>query len=116
MKGGDQDPHVSQETNPNPVKRTSRNLSEKKRRDRFNILVQELAGIVSPADCRKLDKTAVLELAINFLRKHQSKVQSHPRNGSGNAASWQTMAANSPHFHCHFVDETVLLTDVSVKS
>lgn len=99
MKGGDQDPHVSQETNPNPVKRTSRNLSEKKRRDRFNILVQELAGIVSPADCRKLDKTAVLELAINFLRKHQSKVQSHPRNGSGNAASWQPSFATDTEFN-----------------
>lgn len=99
MKGGDQDPQVSQEKTSNPVKRTSRNLSEKKRRDRFNILVQEIAGIVSPTDCRKLEKSAVLELAINFLRKHQSKVQSHPRNGGGNAASWQPSFATDAEFN-----------------
>lgn len=99
MKGDDEDSQVSQETEHNPVKRSSRNLSEKKRRDRFNILVQELAGIVSPADGRKLDKTAVLELAISFLRKHQSNVQSLPRDVSGNVANWQPSFATDAEFN-----------------
>lgn len=45
-------------------KRKSRNLSEKKRRDQFNILITELGSMVSPNACsasRKMDKTTVLK-------------------------------------------------------
>lgn len=51
------------------TKRKSRNLSEKKRRDQFNMLVTELGTMVSPNN-RKMDKTTVLKTTIAFLKQH----------------------------------------------
>lgn len=50
--------------------RKSRNLSEKRRRDQFNLLVNELSSMVSSTN-RKMDKSTVLKSTINFL-KHQN--------------------------------------------
>ncbi|KAG5862641.1 hypothetical protein JTB14_004270 [Gonioctena quinquepunctata] len=50
-------------------KRKSRNLSEKKRRDQFNLLVNELSSMVSTG-CRKMDKSTVLKSTISFLKNH----------------------------------------------
>uniref|UniRef100_A0A8C0GHF0 Neuronal PAS domain protein 2 n=1 Tax=Chelonoidis abingdonii TaxID=106734 RepID=A0A8C0GHF0_CHEAB len=47
----------------------SRNKSEKKRRDQFNILIKELSSML-PGNTRKMDKTTVLEKVIGFLQKH----------------------------------------------
>eukprot|EP00095_Tigriopus_kingsejongensis_P000321 maker-scaffold292_size219010-snap-gene-1.33 protein:Tk00321 transcript:maker-scaffold292_size219010-snap-gene-1.33-mRNA-1 annotation:"PREDICTED: hypothetical protein LOC100650446" len=61
------------------TKRKSRNLSEKKRRDQFNILVTELGTMVSPNN-RKMDKTTVLKSTINFLmhqKESSNKSQVH---------------------------------------
>ncbi len=60
-------------------KRKTRNASEKKRRDHFNILVTELGSMVSPANCsRKMDKTTVLKMTIAFLKQHnETSVRSH---------------------------------------
>ncbi|CAL8079462.1 unnamed protein product [Orchesella dallaii] len=60
-------------------KRRSRNLSEKKRRDQFNILINELSSMVSTSP-RKMDKSTVLKATIAFLKAHnelavQSQVQ-----------------------------------------
>ncbi|MGH0114693.1 UNVERIFIED_CONTAM: hypothetical protein FKN15_034010 [Acipenser sinensis] len=49
--------------------RASRNKSEKKRRDQFNVLIKEL-GTMLPGNTRKMDKTTVLERTIDFLQKH----------------------------------------------
>ncbi|KAK1169649.1 neuronal PAS domain-containing protein 2-like [Acipenser oxyrinchus oxyrinchus] len=57
------------------AKRASRNKSEKKRRDQFNVLIKEL-GTMLPGNTRKMDKTTVLERTIDFLQKH-SVVSSH---------------------------------------
>ena len=91
---------------PNETRRSSRNLSEKRRRDRFNILVQELAGIVSPEEGRKLEKTAVLELAISYLRKHQSQqLKSLPRGGRvGGSLNWQPSFTTDPEFNLILTD------------
>ncbi|XP_075056342.1 neuronal PAS domain-containing protein 2 isoform X2 [Mixophyes fleayi] len=51
------------------AKRASRNRSEKKRRDQFNILIKELSTML-PGNTRKMDKTTVLEKVIGFLQKH----------------------------------------------
>ncbi|KYM91193.1 Circadian locomoter output cycles protein kaput [Atta colombica] len=51
------------------TKRKSRNLSEKKRRDQFNMLVNELGSMVS-ANARKMDKSTVLKSTILFLKNH----------------------------------------------
>ncbi|XP_032649818.1 neuronal PAS domain-containing protein 2 isoform X2 [Chelonoidis abingdonii] len=51
------------------AKRASRNKSEKKRRDQFNILIKELSSML-PGNTRKMDKTTVLEKVIGFLQKH----------------------------------------------
>jgi circadian locomoter output cycle kaput protein len=42
------------------TKRKSRNLSEKKRRDQFNVWINELGTMVSPGSHRKMDKTSLL--------------------------------------------------------
>lgn len=49
--------------------RKSRNLSEKKRRDQFNGLVNELSAMVSSAN-RKMDKSTVLKSTISFLKNY----------------------------------------------
>lgn len=53
-------------------KRKSRNLSEKKRRDQFNLLVNELSSMVS-TNSRKMDKSTVLKTTIAFLKNHNGK-------------------------------------------
>ncbi|NWX33683.1 NPAS2 protein, partial [Notiomystis cincta] len=52
-----------------PAYRASRNKSEKKRRDQFNVLIKELSSML-PGNTRKMDKTTVLEKVIGFLQKH----------------------------------------------
>ncbi len=65
-------------------KRKTRNASEKKRRDQFNLLVAELGSMVSATPSmsvdtsvsasergRKMDKTTVLKSTIAFLRQHR---------------------------------------------
>nr|BAM76759.1 CLOCK [Gryllus bimaculatus] len=51
------------------TKRKSRNLSEKKRRDQFNMLINELSSMVS-TNSRKMDKSTVLKSTISFLKNH----------------------------------------------
>ncbi|KAL1456573.1 hypothetical protein WDU94_001294 [Cyamophila willieti] len=50
-------------------KRKSRNLSEKKRRDQFNMLINELCTMVS-TNSRKMDKSTVLKSTIAFLKNY----------------------------------------------
>ncbi|KAL4704723.1 hypothetical protein ACJJTC_006501 [Scirpophaga incertulas] len=50
-------------------KRRTRNLSEKKRRDQFNMLVNELSSMISTNN-RKMDKSTVLKSTISFLKNH----------------------------------------------
>ncbi|XP_076467621.1 circadian locomoter output cycles protein kaput-like [Babylonia areolata] len=52
------------------VKRKTRNLSEKKRRDQFNLLINELCSMVA-SNNKKMDKSTVLKSAIQFLKTHQ---------------------------------------------
>ena len=51
--------------------RRFRNLNEKKRRDQFNMLLNELSVLVCSGDSRKVDKTTVLEQALQFLEHHK---------------------------------------------
>uniref|UniRef100_U5EHU6 Putative clock n=1 Tax=Corethrella appendiculata TaxID=1370023 RepID=U5EHU6_9DIPT len=60
----DDDPDDKDDT-----KRKSRNLSEKKRRDQFNLLINELSSMVS-SNNRKMDKSTVLKSTIAFLKSH----------------------------------------------
>ena len=56
--------------------RKSRNLSEKKRRDQFNILINELGSMVGTGKS-KMDKSAVLKTAISSIRNHNRKSYLH---------------------------------------
>lgn len=47
-------------------------MSEKKRRDHFNLLVNELSAMVSTNN-RKMDKSTVLKSTILFLKNHNGK-------------------------------------------
>ncbi|XP_053559932.1 circadian locomoter output cycles protein kaput isoform X2 [Bombina bombina] len=59
-----------EEDDKDKAKRVSRNKSEKKRRDQFNILIKEL-GTMLPGNARKMDKSTVLQKSIDYLRKHK---------------------------------------------
>lgn len=59
--------------------RKSRNLSEKKRRDQFNMLVNELGSMVS-SNTRKMDKSTVLKSTILFLKNHNGTLLLFFRN------------------------------------
>ncbi|NXR05996.1 CLOCK protein, partial [Semnornis frantzii] len=61
-----------EEDDKDKAKRVSRNKSEKKRRDQFNVLIKEL-GSMLPGNARKMDKSTVLQKSIDFLRKHKGK-------------------------------------------
>jgi circadian locomoter output cycle kaput protein len=50
----------------------SRNKSEKKRRDQFNVLIKEL-GTMLPGNTRKMDKSTILQKSIDFLCKHKGR-------------------------------------------
>ncbi|KAM6132807.1 circadian locomoter output cycles protein kaput isoform 2-T2 [Pterocles gutturalis] len=63
-----------EEDDKDKAKRVSRNKSEKKRRDQFNVLIKEL-GSMLPGNARKMDKSTVLQKSIDFLRKHKAKNQ-----------------------------------------
>lgn len=56
--------------------RRTRNLSEKKRRDQFNMLVNELGSMVSTNN-RKMDKSTILKSTISFLKNHNGKHDFH---------------------------------------
>ncbi len=49
-------------------KRKSRNQNEKKRRDRFNNLVQELSDLLS--NNQKVDKTTILSETLDFFKNY----------------------------------------------
>uniref|UniRef100_A0AAQ6A643 Circadian locomoter output cycles protein kaput n=1 Tax=Amphiprion ocellaris TaxID=80972 RepID=A0AAQ6A643_AMPOC len=52
------------------INSVSRNKSEKKRRDQFNVLIKEL-GTMLPGNTRKMDKSTILQKSIDFLHKHK---------------------------------------------
>ncbi|KAJ8351429.1 hypothetical protein SKAU_G00229050 [Synaphobranchus kaupii] len=54
------------------AKRASRNKSEKKRRDQFNVLIKELCTMLqSQGYPRKMDKSTILQRTIHFLEKQR---------------------------------------------
>ncbi|KAL4630850.1 neuronal PAS domain-containing protein 2-like isoform X5 [Arapaima gigas] len=54
------------------AKRASRNKSEKRRRDQFNVLIKELCTMLqSQGYPRKMDKSTILQNTINFLQKQK---------------------------------------------
>ena len=56
--------------------RPSRNLSEKKRRDKLNVYISELAAMVPSCASaqRKLDKTTVLKMTVGYMKVHNGKI------------------------------------------
>ncbi|XP_043984256.1 circadian locomoter output cycles protein kaput isoform X2 [Gambusia affinis] len=61
---------LMEEDGKDKAKRESRNKSEKKRRDQFNVLIKEL-GTMLPGNTRKMDKSTILQKSIDFLHKHK---------------------------------------------
>ncbi|XP_069395570.1 neuronal PAS domain-containing protein 2 isoform X2 [Paralichthys olivaceus] len=54
------------------AKRASRNKSEKKRRDQFNVLIKELCTMLQgQGHPRKMDKSTILQRTIDFLQKQK---------------------------------------------
>jgi circadian locomoter output cycle kaput protein len=55
-------------------KRKSRNQNEKKRRDQFNMLIQELGGLLNHP--RKIDKATVLNETLYYFRNYNGNIYS----------------------------------------
>ncbi|KAF5278976.1 hypothetical protein FQA39_LY05654 [Lamprigera yunnana] len=72
-KGRRSDDAMDDDSDEKDTKRKSRNLSEKKRRDQFNLLVNELSAMV-PSGGKKMDKSTVLKSTISFLKNHNETV------------------------------------------
>ncbi|TKS75032.1 Circadian locomoter output cycles protein kaput [Collichthys lucidus] len=71
---------LMEEDEKDKAKRVSRNKSEKKRRDQFNVLIKEL-GTMLPGNTRKMDKSTILQKSIDFLHKHKGEEPSRqPRH------------------------------------
>ncbi|XP_053209722.1 circadian locomoter output cycles protein kaput-like isoform X2 [Panonychus citri] len=73
------------------VKRKSRNLSEKKRRDQFNMLINELCSMVNldpneeigSSGNKKMDKSSVLRATITFLKNHNEEAATNTSSELG---------------------------------
>lgn len=97
------------------TKRVSRNMSEKKRRDRFNVLIGELAAVVpgSTTGTSKFDKTTVLKKAVACLRSHQHMSAA---SVSRTTAHWQPSFVNDTELNqllLEAMDGFVLVLDGS---
>ncbi|KAK9700847.1 Helix-loop-helix DNA-binding domain [Popillia japonica] len=84
-------------------KRKTRNLSEKKRRDQFNILINELSTMVS-ANCRKMDKSTVLKSVISVLKSHSEVITKSRMHEIEN--SWKPSFLTNEEF-VHLVLEAI---------
>ncbi|XP_068600090.1 neuronal PAS domain-containing protein 2 [Brachionichthys hirsutus] len=63
---------VMDEDEKDKAKRASRNKSEKKRRDQFNVLIKELCTMLQgQGHPRKMDKSTILQRTIDFLQKQK---------------------------------------------
>ncbi|XP_051825105.1 circadian clock protein PASD1 [Antechinus flavipes] len=64
------------------LKRASRNKSEKKRRDQFNVLIRELCTLLQEEGRPiKMDKATILQKTIDFFHQHKEKeTQTHAAN------------------------------------
>lgn len=76
------------------IKRKSRNESEKRRRDAFNRLINELTILVANGD-RKMDKSNVLKCAISFLKDRQPQAESTTEEA--NCTSESGLQRNNEH-------------------
>ncbi len=120
------------------TKRKSRNQSEKKRRDQFNVLLAELSSMVSPSCLestaegggggggqnsanRKMDKTTVLLATIAFLKQQNEKKalqnasDKEEQNDAMAAASWKPSFLSDEefvHLMLEAVDGFVLVLNV----
>ncbi|EDO47679.1 predicted protein [Nematostella vectensis] len=83
-------------------KRVNRNMNEKKRRDRFNVLIGELASIISPSS-RKVDKSTVLKKAIACLK---SQKDLSPASCSKPREGWQPPFVSDPEL-CQLIIEAM---------
>ncbi|OAF66569.1 hypothetical protein A3Q56_05690, partial [Intoshia linei] len=60
------------------IRRISRNESEKYRRDRLNMCIGQLGKLVPCPGGKKIDKSGILRLAVNFLKiRHDIGVEKH---------------------------------------
>ncbi|XP_068919154.1 circadian clock protein PASD1 isoform X2 [Petaurus breviceps papuanus] len=65
---------VMDEEEKDRLKRASRNKSEKKRRDQFNVLIRELCSMLQgQGQPIKMDKATILQKTIDFLHKQKEK-------------------------------------------
>ncbi|XP_068701676.1 neuronal PAS domain-containing protein 2-like isoform X2 [Montipora foliosa] len=70
--------------------KSSRNVSEKKRRDKLNIYISELASMVPScvSSQRKLDKTTVLKMTVSYMKIHNDLTLSFLGNETGLISSF----------------------------
>lgn len=78
-----------------PSPRASRNKSEKKRRDQFNVLIKELCTMLQGHGYPlKMDKSTILQRTIDFLQKQKGTggCWLAPFEGAGSASAQQPVS------------------------
>lgn len=76
--------------------RASRNKSEKKRRDQFNVLIKELCTMLQGhGHPLKMDKSTILQRTIDFLQKQKGtgRCWPVPAEGVGSASAQQPVSS-----------------------
>lgn len=91
--------------------RASRNKSEKKRRDQFNVLIKELCTMLQgQGHPRKMDKSTILQRTIDFLQKQKGwgkimlKYSELPPWGK-KKIWWKFMLVSNMHYLPNFLSQ-----------
>ncbi|XP_072483532.1 neuronal PAS domain-containing protein 2-like [Notamacropus eugenii] len=88
---------VMDEEEKDRLKRASRNRSEKRRRDQFNVLIQELCSMLQgQGQPVKMDKATILQKTIDFLHKQKEK-ESQAQAASARGA-WKPSILSNEEF------------------
>ncbi|XP_020830746.1 circadian clock protein PASD1 isoform X1 [Phascolarctos cinereus] len=88
---------VMDEEEKDRLKRASRNKSEKKRRDQFNVLIQELCSMLQgQGQPIKMDKATILQKTIDFL--HKQKEKETQAQAAGARGAWKPSILSNEEF------------------
>ncbi|XP_036596086.1 LOW QUALITY PROTEIN: circadian clock protein PASD1 [Trichosurus vulpecula] len=88
---------VMDEEEKDRLKRASRNKSEKKRRDQFNVLIQELCSMLQgQGQPIKMDKATILQKTIDFL--HEQKEKETQAQAASARGAWKPSILSNEEF------------------
>ena len=55
----------------------ARNITEKRRRDKLNMYINQLAALLPSEDLHRMDKSSILKQGVEYLKEYNSKYHLH---------------------------------------